>query len=79
MLILNLFDVNAPVIQGLPDVSREDTIREVKRAFDRQWALIWNRLSRMQASAVETNGEWNLTSGRAADCGKCPKSNRDGR
>lgn len=31
LIMLNIFDVNHPIIQGLPDVAPEDTIREIKR------------------------------------------------
>ena len=31
LIMLNIFDVNNPTIQGLPKVAPEDTIREVKR------------------------------------------------
>lgn len=74
MLILNLFDVNAPVIQGLPDVSREDTIREVKRLTGRAVGINLEPLEPDAASAVETNGEWNLTSGRAATVANARKA-----
>ena len=30
LIMLNIFDVNNPMIQGLPQVAPEDTIREVK-------------------------------------------------
>ena len=66
MIILNLFDVNAPVIQGLPDVPQEDMIREVKRLTGRAVGINLEPLEADSVSAVETNGEWNLTSGRAA-------------
>ena len=66
IIILNLFDVNAPVIQGLPDVPQEDMIREVKRLTGRAVGINLEPLEADSVSAVETNGEWNLTSGRAA-------------
>lgn len=66
MIILNLFDVNASVIQGLPDVPQEDMIREVKRLTGRAVGINLEPLEADSVSAVETNGEWNLTSGRAA-------------
>ena len=39
LIMLNIFDVNQPVIQGLPHVSPEDTIREVKRLTGRMVAI----------------------------------------
>ena len=66
LLILNLFDVNAPVIQGLPDVEPEDAVREIKRLTGRAVGINLEPLEEERGSTVDTNGEWSLTSGRAA-------------
>ena len=34
VLLLNIFDVDEPVIQGLPPVKKEDTIRELLKEND---------------------------------------------
>lgn len=39
LIMLNIFDVNNPIIQGLPQTSPEDTIREVKRLTGRMVAI----------------------------------------
>ena len=65
MLILNLFDVNHPVINGLPDTAPEDTIREVKRLTGRAVGINLEPLEEGIESTVDTNSEWKLTSGRA--------------
>lgn len=65
MLILNLFDVNHPVISGLPDTAPEDTIREVKRLTGRAVGINLEPLEEGIESTVDTNSEWKLTSGRA--------------
>ena len=39
LIMLNIFDVNNPMIQGLPQVAPEDTIREVKRLTGRMVAI----------------------------------------
>ena len=39
LIMLNIFDVNNPTIQGLPKVAPEDTIREVKRLTGRLVAI----------------------------------------
>ena len=60
---LNIFDVNQPVIQGLPHVSPEDTIREVKRLTGRMVAI------NLEPATIKNNDEesvWNLTTGRQA-------------
>ena len=50
MLILNLFDVNHPVINGLPETAPENIIREVKRhaALDCSILNHWKREQRAQ-------------------------------
>ncbi|HJC37750.1 MAG TPA: haloacid dehalogenase-like hydrolase [Candidatus Mediterraneibacter faecigallinarum] len=65
MLILNLFDVNHPVINGLPDTAPEDTIREVKRLTGRAVGINLEPLEEGIESTVDTNSECKLTSGRA--------------
>ena len=65
MLILNLFDVNHPVINGLPDTAPEDTIREVKRLTGRAVGINLEPLEEGIESTVDTNSEWKLTSGSA--------------
>ena len=41
LIMLNIFDVNNPIIQGLPQTSPEDTIREVKRLIRENARLAW--------------------------------------
>lgn len=65
MLILNLFDVKNPVINGLPDTAPENTIREVKRLTGRAVGINLEPLEEGIESTVDTNSEWRLTSGRA--------------
>jgi len=63
LIMLNIFDVNQPVIQGLPHVSPEDTIREVKRLTGRMVAI------NLEPATIKNNDEesvWNLTTGRQA-------------
>ena len=63
LIMLNVFDVNEPVIQGLPQVPPEEVVREVKRLTGRMVAINIE-------PAVIKNGEqssvWNLTKGRQA-------------
>lgn len=66
LLILNLFDVNKPEIQGLPETAAEDVIREVKWLTGRAVGINLEPLEAERESSVETDTEWRLTSGRAA-------------
>lgn len=61
--MLNIFDVNNPIIQGLPQTSPEDTIREVKRLTGRMVAI------NLEPAVIKDGQEesvWNLTTGRQA-------------
>ncbi|WP_270391459.1 haloacid dehalogenase-like hydrolase [Mediterraneibacter faecis] len=63
LIMLNIFDVNDPIIQGLPQTSPEDTIREVKRLTGRMVAI------NLEPAAIKDGQEesvWNLTTGRQA-------------
>ena len=63
LIMLNIFDVNNPIIQGLPQTSPEDTIREVKRLTGRMVA------SNLEPAVIKDGQEesvWNLTTGRQA-------------
>lgn len=63
LIMLNIFDVNDPIIQGLPQTSPEDTIREVKRLTGRMVAI---NLEPAVIKDGEEESVWNLTTGRQA-------------
>ncbi len=66
MILLNIFDVEKPVVQGLPaGIAPEDTIRAVKRLTGRCVGINLEPVEEGHASAVDTT-LWNLTPGRAA-------------
>lgn len=63
LIMLNIFDVNDPIIQGLPQTSPEDTIREVKRLTGRMVAI------NLEPAVIKDGQEesvWNLTTSRQA-------------
>lgn len=63
LIMMNIFDVNDPIIQGLPQTSPEDTIREVKRLTGRMVAI------NLEPAVIKDGQEesvWNLTTGRQA-------------
>lgn len=63
LIMLNIFDVNDPIIQGLPQTSPEDTIREVKRLTGRMVAI------NLEPAVIKDGQEesvWSLTTGRQA-------------
>lgn len=66
IILLNIFDVNNPVMHGLPaDVKPEDYLRKIKELTGRPVGLNLEPLEEGVASTVETD-EWaGLSSGRA--------------
>ncbi len=63
LIMLNVFDVNEPVIQGLPQVPPEDVVREVKHLTGRMVAI------NLEPAAIKNSAQssvWDLTKGRQA-------------
>ena len=66
IILLNIFDVNNPVMHGLPsDVKPEDYIRKIKELTGRPVGLNLEPLEEGVASTVETDDWAGLSSGRA--------------
>lgn len=65
MILLNMFDVQNPVIHGLPPVKKEDTVREVKRLAGR---LVGINLEPVEDTSASENKEtlWEMSAGRYA-------------
>lgn len=63
LIMLNIFDVDKPVIQGLSQVAPEDVVREIKRLTGRMVAI---NLEPAIVKDTEDNSVWNLTKGRQA-------------
>ncbi|MBD5134015.1 MAG: haloacid dehalogenase-like hydrolase [Clostridiales bacterium] len=72
ILLLNLFDVNAPQIQGLPPVAPEDVVREVKRLTGRPVGINLEPVEQSQAGQVDTI--WRMTGGRLATLDNAKKA-----
>ena len=64
--MLNIFDVNHPIIQGLPDVAPEDTIREIKRLTGKMVAINLEPVAYAPKSGQGEESVWDLPSGRCA-------------
>ena len=64
LIMLNIFDVDHPVIGGLPEVDAAETIREIKRLTGRMVAI------NLEPAAISEDTEkdpvWSLTEGRRA-------------
>ena len=66
IILLNIFDVNNPVIQGLPKTEPENVIRKVKELTGRPVGINLEPLEQDVESTVDTLDMWKLSSGRAA-------------
>ncbi len=63
ILLLNLFDVDHPDIQGLPDVPPDEAVRTVRRLTGRPVGI---NLEPVEAGAGEVDTLWAMTKGRMA-------------
>lgn len=66
MILLNMFDVNHPVIQGLPKTEDREVIRKIKQLTGRPVEINLEPLEQGKESSVETNEMWKLSGGRVA-------------
>lgn len=65
ILLLNMFDVQHPVINALPKVAAEDTVREIKRLTGR---VVGINLEPVDPQAAKSNDGtlWKMSAGRLA-------------
>lgn len=65
LVLLNMFDVQNPLIQGLPSVEKKETVREVKRLTG---CLVGINLEPVDDSIVSENAQdlWSMSEGRRA-------------
>ena len=66
LILLNIFDVNHPVIQGLPPVEEKEVVRKIKELTGRPVGINLEPMEQGRESAVDTSEMWQLTNGRAA-------------
>lgn len=66
IILLNIFDVNQPVIYGLPQTAPEDTIKRLKELTGRPVGINLEPLESNVTSQVDTLDMWKLSPGRAA-------------
>lgn len=64
ILLLNIFDVDKPQLQGLPPVAPKDVVREVKRLTGRPVGINLEPVEQDFAGRVDTM--WTMTPGRLA-------------
>lgn len=64
IIILNLFDVNEPVIHGMPKVQKNDTIKEIKRLTGRPIGINLEPVEQSLSCIDGENVIWELTEGR---------------
>ena len=66
IILLNIFDVNNPIIQGLPKTEPENVIRKLKELTGRPIGINLEPLEQNVESTVDTIEMWQLSSGRKA-------------
>lgn len=66
MILLNMFDVSHPVIQGLPKTEDREVVRKIKQLTGRPVGINLEPLEQGKESSVETNEMWKLSGGRVA-------------
>lgn len=66
IILLNIFDVNKPVVQGLPEVEEKDVICKVKELTGRPVGINLEPIEQGKESTVDTIDMWQLTNGRVA-------------
>lgn len=66
LLLLNIFDVQNPTIQGLPKVAPEDTIRKLKELTGRPIGINLEPVEQVLSSTDPEENMWAMTDGRKA-------------
>ena len=66
IILLNIFDVNKPVINALPKVEPDQVIRKLKELTGRPIGINLEPVEQGVESGVDTLDMWKLSSGRAA-------------
>lgn len=66
LLLLNIFDVQNPAIQGLPKVAPEDTIRKLKELTGRPIGINLEPVEQVLSSTDPEENMWAMTDGRKA-------------
>ena len=66
IILLNIFDVNKPVVQGLPEVDEKEVIRKVKELTGRPVGINLEPIEQGKESTEDTIDMWQLTNGRVA-------------
>ena len=64
MIILNVFDVNNPEVNGLPKVEKQEIIREIKKLTGCKVGINLEPLEESIESEVATDNTWQLSAGR---------------
>jgi hypothetical protein len=64
IILLNVFDVNNPVINGVECEDKNEVIRELKRLTGRKIGINLEPLEQGVTSSVDTDKNWQLSSGR---------------
>ena len=74
ILLLNMFDVQKPCIQGLPKTAPEEVIRKVKELTGRPVGINLEPVEQVLSSEDPAENMWAMTSGRKATLANAQKA-----
>ena len=74
IILLNIFDVENPVINGLPDVPAMETIKELKRLTGRPVGLNLEPVGKSEILNPNDKNPWALSQGRKATLANAKKA-----
>ena len=74
ILLLNMFDVQKPCIQGLPKTAPEEVIRKVKELTGRPVGINLEPVEQVLSSEDPAENVWAMTSGRKATLANAQKA-----
>ena len=79
ILLLNMFDVQHPVIQALPDTAPADVVRKLKALTGRVIAINLEPVDMAAAAAKQWRNALADDARTDGHCGECPDRCRNGR
>ena len=74
ILLLNIFDVNTPVIRGLPKCAPQDTVRKLKELTGRPIGINLEPVEQVLSSLDPEENMWAMTDGRKATLDNAKKA-----
>jgi len=74
IILLNVFDVENPIVEGLPATDKENMIYQLKRLTGRPIGINLEPLEQSVTSSVDVSGDWQLSNGRKGTVANAKKA-----